>query len=121
MKAREVKNVKNVVKEEVKEEIKAVNDTAEKETAVKAEKAVKAKANTVKKAVKESVAADEIILQISGKEEINLQKVAEACKADYKSKGHRMPKAVTVYVKPEEGVAYYTVNGKGSEDYKVEL
>ena len=26
-----------------------------------------------------------------------------------------------VYIKPEEGVAYYTVKGVGSEDYKVEL
>ena len=41
--------------------------------------------------------------------------------ADYKAKGHRAPKNVTVYIKPEEGVAYYTVQGVGSEDYKVIL
>jgi hypothetical protein len=44
-----------------------------------------------------------------------------AAKADYKAKGHRTPKTVSVYIKPEEGVAYYTVKGVGSEDYKVEL
>ena len=30
-------------------------------------------------------------------------------------------KTIEVYVKPEENVAYYVVNGEGSEDYKVEL
>ena len=26
-----------------------------------------------------------------------------------------------VYIKPEEGVAYYTVNGEGSDDFKIPL
>ncbi|MDO4267583.1 MAG: DUF6465 family protein [Eubacteriales bacterium] len=30
-------------------------------------------------------------------------------------------KTIEVYVKPEENVAYYVVNGEGSEDYKVSL
>ena len=30
-------------------------------------------------------------------------------------------KTVDVYVKPDEGVAYYAVNGEGSADYKIEL
>ena len=30
-------------------------------------------------------------------------------------------KTMDVYVKPEEGVAYYAVNGEGSGDYKIEL
>lgn len=115
----------------VKEEVKAAKNAAEKvvkETAAKAEKAVKAtaktakaKTQTVKKAVKESISKDEIILQLSGRDDINLDKVVEDCKTDYKAKGHRAPKSVCVYVKPEEGVAYYTVNGKGSEEFKVEL
>ena len=28
---------------------------------------------------------------------------------------------IVVYVKPEDGAAYYTVNGEGSEAFKVEL
>lgn len=28
---------------------------------------------------------------------------------------------IVVYVKPEEGAAYYTVNGEGSDAFKVEL
>ena len=46
---------------------------------------------------------------------------AKAYKA-YKSTHKR--KAVTefrVYVKPEEGVAYFTVNGEGSPDFKINL
>lgn len=46
---------------------------------------------------------------------------AKAYKA-YKSVHKR--KAVTdfrVYVKPEEGAAYYTVNGEGAPDYKIDL
>ena len=46
---------------------------------------------------------------------------AKAYKA-YKSMHKR--KAVTefrVYVKPEENVAYYVVNGEGSDDFKVQL
>ena len=30
-------------------------------------------------------------------------------------------KTIEVYVKPEENVAYYVVNGEGSDDYKVTL
>lgn len=108
--------------EEIKEEVKAVAENVEeavKETAAKAKTAGKKAAAKTKTAVEKAVAKDVCILQISGKEEIDVAAITEACKADYKAKGHRMPKAVTVYIKPEEGVAYYTVNGKGAEDFKV--
>lgn len=126
--------------EAVKEEVKATAEkvsAAAKTAAEKTEKAVKktaAKAKTaadktVKKvtktaketAAKAAVSKDEVVLQISGKDDVKLDTLVEACKADYKAKGHRNPKNVVVYVKPEEGVAYYTVAGKGSEDFKVTL
>ena len=103
----------------------AVKETAKKavkttEKAVKtAAKAAKEKKETVKKAVAAEI-KDEVIIQYAGKE-INVENVVAAAKADYKSKGHRIPKSVSVYIKPEEGVAYYTVKGVGSEDHKVEL
>ena len=28
---------------------------------------------------------------------------------------------IDIYVKPEESVAYYTVNGQGSDEFKIEL
>ena len=81
--------------------------------------ATKAKKETVKKAVEAEI-KDEVFVQFAGIE-INVEAVVAAAKADYKAKGHRTPKTVSVYIKPEEGVAYYTVKGVGSEDYKVEL
>ena len=116
-----------------KEEVKAAAEKAEKvvkKTASKAKKAADKTVKTVtrtakekKEAVKEAVEKAEgiVILQMSGKEDVELNQLVDKCKADYKAKGHRSPKDVAVYVKPEEGVAYYTVNGKGGEDFKVEL
>jgi len=109
--------------EEIKEEVKSVAEKAVpavKEAAAKAKSTGKRAAAKTKAAVDKAVAKDSYYLQISGNE-IDVAAVAEACKADYKAKGHRTPKAVTVYIKPEEGVAYYTVNGKGSEDFKISL
>ena len=123
------KKAEEAVKE-VKAEVKSAAEktgAAVKETAKKAfkteEKAVntsaKAKKETVKKAVEAEI-KDEVFVQFAGVE-INVEAVVAAAKADYKAKGHRTPKTVSVYIKPEEGVAYYTVKGVGSEDYKVEL
>ena len=116
-----VKEVKAEVKsaaEKTGAAVKKAVKTAEK--AVKtAAKATKAKKETVKKAVEAEI-KDEVFVQFAGVE-INVEAVVAAAKADYKAKGHRTPKTVSVYIKPEEGVAYYTVKGVGSEDYKVEL
>lgn len=113
-----VKEVKAEVKSAAEKTGEAVKETAKK--AVKtAEKATKAKKETVKKAVEAEI-KDEVFVQFAGVE-VNVEAVVAAAKADYKAKGHRTPKTVSVYIKPEEGVAYYTVKGVGSEDYKVDL
>ena len=117
-----VKEVKAEVKAAAEKTGAAVKETAKKavKTAEKAVKtAAKAKKETVKKAVEAEI-KDEVFVQFAGGE-INVEAVVAAAKADYKAKGHRTPKTVSVYIKPEEGVAYYTVKGVGSEDYKVEL
>ncbi|WP_410331906.1 DUF6465 family protein [Ruminococcus sp.] len=117
-----VKEVKAEVKSAAEKTGAAVKETAKKavKTAEKAVKtATKAKKETVKKAVEAEI-KDEVFVQFAGGE-INVEAVVAAAKADYKAKGHRTPKTVSVYIKPEEGVAYYTVKGVGSEDYKVEL
>lgn len=117
-----VKEVKAEVKSAAEKTGAAVKETAKKavKTAEKAVKtAAKAKKETVKKAVEAEI-KDEVFVQFAGGE-INVEAVVAAAKADYKAKGHRTPKTVSVYIKPEEGVAYYTVKGVGSEDYKVEL
>ena len=83
---------------------------AVKEAAPKAEKKAAAKKET----------GDKVVLQYNGKD-IEMKAVVEACKADYKAKGHRSAANVVVYVKPEDNAAYYTVAGKGAEDFKIDL
>lgn len=119
---------------EIKEEVKAVTEkTAEKAktTAAKAKKtATKAAAKTKATAAKAATKAKEtaakvlekdVVVVEFGDKQVDVAAVVEAAKADYKAKGHRAPKTVKVYIKPEDGVAYYTVNDKGSEDQKVDL
>lgn len=60
-------------------------------------------------------------LQI-GSAEFDISNIAERAYKAYKSTHKR--KVVTefrVYVKPEENAAYYTVNGEGSADFKIDL
>lgn len=87
-----------------------------------AEKApVEKKPAAKKPAVKKTETVVTAVVQIGG-QEINVAEIADkalkAYKADHKRKSIAEFK---VYVKPEEGVAYYTVNGEGSDDFKVEL
>lgn len=62
-----------------------------------------------------------VVIQYAGKE-IVAKEVLEAATKAFKAanKGVEI-KTIEVYVKPEENVAYYVVNGEGSDDYKVEL
>ena len=57
-----------------------------------------------------------------GDAEFDISALAEKAYKEYKRVHKR--KVVTdfhIYVKPEEGAAYYTVNGEGSEDFKINL
>lgn len=127
VKAAEVAAKKEEIKAVAETAVEAVKETAEKaktatkKTASKAKTAAKKTVSKTKAAAEKAVAKDVCILQVSGKAEIDVASIAEACKADYKAKTNKSAKAVTVYIKPEEGVAYYTVNGVGAEDYKVTL
>ena len=61
------------------------------------------------------------ILQL-GDKEFDITGIAVKALKAYKTVHKR--KTVTefvVYVKPEDGAAYYTVNGEGDEEYKIEL
>lgn len=60
-------------------------------------------------------------LQI-GETEFDISALAEKAYKEYKRVHKR--KVITdfhVYVKPEEGAAYYTVNGEGAEEFKIDL
>ena len=93
-------------------------DAAKVEKKVEEVKAAEKKAPA--KAAAKKPAGDNVVLQYNGKD-IEMKALVEACKADYKAKGHKSANNVCVYVKPEDNAAYYTVNGKGAEDFKVEL
>lgn len=57
-----------------------------------------------------------------GDKEFDITDIAAKAYKEYKRVHKR--KVVTdfhIYVKPEEGAAYFTINGEGSEDFKVEL
>ncbi|MBQ7796564.1 MAG: hypothetical protein IJ374_08420 [Lachnospiraceae bacterium] len=78
--------------------------------------AVETKKATRKPAVKSSV-----YVQFGGKEIVEKDVVA-ACKKAYAdlATGEDL-KTLEVYIKLEEGAAYYVANGVASDDYKIEL
>lgn len=74
-----------------------------------------------KKADKKDEPILSTVVQV-GDAEFDITDIAVKAYKAYKSVHKR--KAVTdfrVYVKPEEGAAYYTVNGEGAPDYKIDL
>lgn len=112
------------IKDTVKEAAPAEKPAA-KRGRKKAEAAVKepaAKAETAKKAPAKKVEPKtSIVIEFGGKQVVAKDIVAAATKAYKKANRGVVIKKIEVYVKPEEQVAYYVVNGEGSEDYKVEL
>ena len=88
----------------------------------KEEKAVEKKAAEKKAPAKRTAAKTALYVQYEGKEVSEKDLIAAAKKA-YTKLGNKASdiKSLDIYVKPEEGVAYYVVNGTGSDDYKIEL
>ena len=84
--------------------------------AAPAKKEAEPKAVPEKKEVKSSV-----VIEYAGRQ-IVARDVLEAAKKAYESmnKGAAI-ETIEIYVKPEEGAAYYVVNGEGSDQYKVQL
>lgn len=78
--------------------------TAKKEPAEKPAKATKA------------AASQKIVLQMSGREELSMEGLVERVKQAYVNEGHSAAsiKNVEVYIKPEEGMAYYVIDGYAS-------
>ena len=117
------KAVKETAKKAEKAE-KAVVKAAEKKTEKPAEKkAVKAAKKVVKKAedavatvakkATKAVAKEakaEVVLQFAGNE-IKMVDVLDAAKKDFAANNKVALKTITLYVKPEDGAAYYVANG----------
>ena len=62
-----------------------------------------------------------VVIEYAGTQIVAKDVLAAATKAFKAANKGVTIKTIEVYVKPEENVAYYVVNGEGSEDYKVEL
>lgn len=99
------------------EEVKA----AEADTVEVSEKASAKKAAPKKTAAKKAEAEATVTIQFQGKDIVAAELVEKAKEAFALISPEVEIKTVDIYVKPEEGVAYYAVNGQGSADYKIEL
>lgn len=82
-----------------------------------AEKAPAAKKTPAKKAEPKATVVIEY-----GENQIVAKEVLDAATKAYKA-NHRgvTIKTIEVYIQPENNVAYYVVNGEGSDDFKVSL
>ena len=140
MRKKSTSRAKTTIKEATTKATEAVKETVEK-TTVKAtevlEEAKDAAADlakapvveeakeTVKKAVKEVTKNIDIkkfvetTIELPGFA-VTMSSIEEAIKEDIKVKGIA-GKEVSVYLNVEQKAAYYTVDGQGSDDYKIDL
>lgn len=99
------------VKAEAPAEKKVV--AAAKKVVKKAEKTVDAVAKKAVKTVKKADTKDAkatVVLQYAGAE-VKMADVLEAAKKDFAKNNTVALKTITLYVKPEDGAAYYVANG----------
>lgn len=103
---------------EKKAEVKA---EPKKEEVKKAEKPAASKAKKAP-AKKETAIKSTLYVQYDGKEHTEKDLVAMVKKA-YVKLGNKAAdiKTIDIYLKPDESVAYYVINGVGSDDFKIEL
>lgn len=78
--------------------------------ATKEKKAAKPKAAKAPKAEKATASAVKVFVEYQGRQ-MDMDAILEAVKA---AAGVKRAKSLEVYVKPEDGAAYYVVNGKDS-------
>lgn len=89
---------------------------AKKAAAPKAEKAPAARKTAAKKAADATV-----YIQFAGNQ-VAAKDILEAAKKAFAEANEGVEiKTIELYVKPEEGAAYYVVNGVGGDDMKIEL
>lgn len=119
--AETVSEVKPEVKEETTTEAK-LEVKAEEKPAVKAAKkttkaaAKKESAEKPAKTTKAAASSQKIVLQMSGREDLSMENIIERVKRAYVDEGHSAAsiKNIEVYIKPEEGMAYYVIDGYAS-------
>ena len=82
----------------------------------------KKKAQRTAPAAKPAEVKSNVYVQFAGKD-FSESSLTEAVKEAYTALGNRAEdiRTIDIYVKPEESVAYYTVNGQGSDEFKIQL
>ena len=135
MRKRTTSRAKETIKEATTKATEAVKETVEK-TTVKASEVIEeakdaaadiAKAPVVEEAketVKKAKNIDikkfaETTIELPGFA-VTMSSIEEAIKKDIKDKGIE-GKEISVYVNVEQKAAYYTVDGQGSDDYRIDL
>lgn len=120
-KAAEAETVETVAEEAAPKKT-AKKTTARKTTKKDAAETAEKKETTAKKTTaRRKKAKESVMVQFGGKEIVVKDVVDAASKAFQEANEGVVIETIELYIKPEEGVAYYAVNGNGSEDYKVEL
>ena len=130
MRKRTTSRAKETIKEATTKATEAVKETVEK-TTVKASEVIEeakdaaadiAKAPVVEEAketVKNIKKFVETTIELPGFA-VTMSSIEEAIKKDIKDKGIE-GKEISVYVNVEQKAAYYTVDGQGSDDYRIDL
>ena len=114
----ETKTAVKTVAEEVKAEVKeAAVVEAPAAKPVETTKKAPAKKAPAKKADPKAC----VVIEFAGRQIVAKEVLDKAVKAYQAAHKGAEIKTIEVYVKPEENVAYYVVNGEGSDDYKVTL
>jgi len=105
----------------------APKKAAEKKTAAAKKEAETAEAapkkTTTRRTAARKAAAPEVrvFVEYAGKQVVAKEVLAAAMESFKAANADTEIKTIEVYMKPEENVAYYVVNGVGSDDFKVEL
>lgn len=119
-KVEEVKVVETAA--ETAAEVAAEETAPKKTTRKKAETAEAAPKKTARKTTKKAAQPEaSVTIQYAGKEIVAKEVLEAATKAFQEANEGVAIENIQIYIKPEEGVAYYAVNGIGNDDYKVVL
>lgn len=122
-KVEEVKVVETAAETAAEVAAVAAEETAPKKTTrKKAETAEAAPKKTARKTTKKAAQPEaSVTIQYAGKEIVAKEVLETATKAFQEANEGVAIENIQIYIKPEEGVAYYAVNGIGNDDYKVVL
>lgn len=116
-----VKEAAAAEKAEVKETAKTVKKPAAKKTADAKTAAAEKKPAPAKKPAAKKTADKKIVTVVEFNEkQVDVDAVAEACRADFKANAKGNIHTLNVYIKPEDNAAYYVVNN-GKYNGKIDL